>query len=237
VNIERATKAKREEGREVTSTLRLSAFLLLVAVTPGYATSCVEALHPPPLETPLESTSVGQQEIRPLVEALLHDAETIYLEGAHIVARNPRTESEATALSRMEQPHSGGESFHIGECYFHSAFPSVEGGGWYAKYPREMAETLVRLGQFDNFIFDAANSALLCETFQARFNLKLARELLDHAWMEFRGHPEQRDWAPADLDGPQSDQKCVDDLSHLAGPEEGNKVIDSQILKFQQQRP
>lgn len=148
--------------------------------------------------------------MRVVIEAILHDAETIYTEGAHIVARKPRSNSEADTISRMEMLRVGGESFQIKECNFQSAFyPMMEGAE--AKYSKDTAFTLERIGQFDNFIFQAVNEALACSNRQAEFDLSLSRQLLDHAWLEFKGRSEQRNWDPADLDGPKTHESWVDD--------------------------
>src|SRR5271169_4541301 len=96
---------------------KLAACLLIATAIPGHASACIDMSG----LSLLESSSNRQSPIRDQVEALLHDAETIYAEGAHIIARKPRTEAESLALSRMESLHSGGESFHIKECNFQDA--------------------------------------------------------------------------------------------------------------------
>jgi hypothetical protein len=170
---------------------------------PSQAGSCIDMSGLPPLESAL----VGQKPIRLVIESLLHDAETIYNEGAHLIARKPRTKNEAINLSRLESEHVGGESFHIKECNFQEAFyPMLQGAE--KKYPEDMAFTLVRIGQFDNFIFNAVNEALSCSNSQAQFDLALARRILDHAWMEFKSRPEERGWDPDDLSGPQKRESC-----------------------------
>ena len=94
---------------EISKMLKLAACLLLIVAAPCHASPCTEMVGLPPLE----SISIGQKPIRFVVEALLDDAETIYAEGAHIVARKPGTVSETVALSKMETLHVTGESFHI----------------------------------------------------------------------------------------------------------------------------
>jgi hypothetical protein len=170
---------------------------------PSRAGPCIDMSGLPSLK----SASVGQKPIRLVIKALLYDAETIYNEGAHLIARKPRTESEAINLSRMESEHIDGESFHIKECNFQETFyPMLQGAE--KKYPVDIAFTLVRIGQFDNFIFNAVNEALSCSNSQAQFDLALSRRTLDQAWMEFNGHPEERDWDPEDLSGPQKRESC-----------------------------
>ncbi|MGO9135553.1 MAG: hypothetical protein ACLP8A_16100 [Methylovirgula sp.] len=181
----------------------LTTALSVGIMSPTCASSCLDMAGLPPLE----SMSVGKKPIRVVVEALLHDAETIYKEGSHIVAQNPRTNREADAISTMEAQHVGGESFHIKECNFQEAFyPMMQGAQ--SKYPEDVAFTLVRIGQFDNFIFNAVNEALSCSNTQAQFDLSLSRQMLDHASMEFNGHPEERDWDPNNLAGPEKRESC-----------------------------
>ena len=181
----------------------LTLTMIIGITSPVYARSCIDMTGLPPLE----SASVGQKPVRIVVEALLHDAETLYKEGAHIVAQKPRTNRQADAISVIEAQHVGGESFHIKECNFQEAFyPMMQGAQ--SKYPEDMSFTLVRIGQFDNFIFNAVNEALSCSNTQAQFDLTLARQMLDRAWMEFKGHPEQRDWDPDDLSGPEKQESC-----------------------------
>ncbi len=181
----------------------LTTVMIIGVTSPAYAGSCVDMTGLPPLE----SATAGQKPIRTVIEALLHDAETIYKEGAYIIAQKPRTNRETDTLSMMEARHVGGESFHIKECNFQSTFyPMMQGAQ--SKYPEDMSFTLARIGQFDNFIFNAVNEALSCSNEQAQFDLTLSRQMLDHAWMEFNGHPEQRDWDPDDLLGPEKRGSC-----------------------------
>lgn len=181
----------------------LTTAIIIGIAPPTYARTCTDMAGLPPLEL----ASVGQKPVRAVMEALLHDAETTYKEGAYIVARKPRTNREADAISLMEARHVGGESFHIKECNFQETFyPMMQSAE--LKYPEDTAFTLVRIGQFDNFIFNAVSEALDCSNIQAQFDLTLSRQMLDHAWMEFNGHPEERDWNPADLSGPDKHELC-----------------------------
>ena len=75
------------------------------------------------------------------------------------------------------------------------------------RYPEDVNEGFVRLGQFDNFIFAAFQKVYSCQNIQARFLINLSERLLDHAHMAVAGHPDP-DWNPEDLDGP-SDKGSV----------------------------
>jgi len=205
---------------------------LAPAQTKEPSNSCMEMSGLPPLE----STATGEKPMRLVVEAFLHDAETIYSEGAHVIARKPQTESEAVALSKMAMLRVGAESFPITECNFQFVLSRMMQGDE-AKYPEDMAATLQRIGQFDNFLYNAVKEALSCSNAQAQFDLALSRQMLDHAWLEFNGHPEQRDWSPDDLTGPQTREACIADLPKGVGLQALGKIIDAQILKFQKEAP
>ncbi len=133
----------------------------------------------------------------------------------------------------MEALGHHGEGFHVKECNFQNGISFVE-----TEQKRNPSETetqiLVRIAQFDNFIFMAVGEALDCSNLKATFDLNLSRQLLDHALMEFKGQTKQRDWDPADLEGPSRSQKCADDWPHGKGLEQAAKVVDAQIKRFDQ---
>jgi hypothetical protein len=85
--------------------------IIIVTTAPCYAGSCIDMTGLPPLE----AATVGQKPIRVVIEALLHDAETIYTEGAHLIAQKPRTRSPiaANTLSR-DTAHNGATSSNPG---------------------------------------------------------------------------------------------------------------------------
>jgi len=166
---------------------------LLIAVIPAAAEPrCAEM----PLLQTLEAEAKAGKPASEVVEALLRDAEKIYTESAQIVAWKPRTERPSnTILDR---------NFRIVECHFQDAFSSVlkaEG------LEEKLRWTLIRIEQFDNFIFDAINEAVTCANTEGGRRLKVSRELLDHAWMEFKGNTKERDWDP-NLDWPESHELC-----------------------------
>jgi hypothetical protein len=106
---------------------------------------------------PLEAETKVGKPINEVVEAPLHDAETIYAEGSRIVKRKPRTEAQSFALSE--------EHFLISECHFENAFSSASKTD--TELPEKMQWTLIRIEQFDNFIFDAVNEAETCANTEA----------------------------------------------------------------------
>jgi hypothetical protein len=46
-----------------------------------------------------------------------------------------------------------------------------------------------------------------CSNTEAGLRLKVSRELLDHAWMEFKGDIKERQWDP-NLDWPETHERC-----------------------------
>src|ERR1700748_1190200 len=139
---------------------------LLIAVIPAAAEPrCAEM----PLLQTLEAEAKAGKPASEVVEALLRDAEKIYTESAQIVAWKPRTERQRNTILT---------NFRIVDCHFQDAFSSVlkaEG------LEDELRWTLIRIEQFDNFIFDAVNEAETCANTEAGRRLKVSRELLDHA--------------------------------------------------------
>jgi hypothetical protein len=133
---------------------------------------------------PLQVETKAGKPITEVVEALLRDAETIYTAGAGIVARNPRTNAESYAIPNKD--------FRIVECHFQGAISSAAE----TELPDRLPWTLIRIEQFDNFIFDAVNGVVSCSNIEARQRLKVARASLDHAWMEFKGNIKEREWDP-----------------------------------------
>lgn len=214
-----SSRARDGIGRMV----RLVAYLLLITSTPCFA-QCKDMSGLPPLE----SESSAGKPINKILEAFLHDAETIYTEAAHVAARRPRTDIESLAISRMENLHDFGESFHVKECHFQQSVVSASK----SENPTDSetaSAVLERLWQFDNFIFRAENDAESCSNTKAQFYLNLSRMLLDHAWLEFKGKKGQRDWEPADIDGPQTHETCANAMPLGLSPEQMTKIIEAQI--------
>src|SRR6516225_6307145 len=84
---------------------------LLIAVIPAAAEPrCAEM----PLLQTLEAEARAGKPASEVVEALLRDAEKIYMESAQIVASEPRTERQTNAISDR--------NFRIVECHFQNAF-------------------------------------------------------------------------------------------------------------------
>jgi hypothetical protein len=149
------------------------------------------------IPTPLQAETKAGKPIDEVVEALLHDAETIYAEGARIVGRKPQTQAQSYAIPDKD--------FRVKECHFQNVFSSASKDD--IRQAERMQWTLIRIEQFDNFIFDAVNEAVTCSNTEAVLRLKVSRELLDHAWTELKGETKERDWDPR-LDWPETHERC-----------------------------
>ena len=79
-------------------TIFVASTLLVISMPSIAAATCAEVPMGPLAS---EKKEKAHKPINEVVEALLSDAETIYTEGAHIVERKPRTDSESLAISRM----------------------------------------------------------------------------------------------------------------------------------------
>jgi hypothetical protein len=215
--------------------LALAASIMLAL--PSFAAAAGRDCTAIPGLPPLESDSVEQQPLKVRVEALLRDSERVYREYAHAISLRPQTESEVTAIIKMEQLHVNGEAFQWDECFLQNAYFNLNNivADNYQTSPRDvgaesLSDAVARIGQFDNFIFAAGADLISCNHEQADFDLKLSRQLLDHGWIEFRGNTAE--WDPDDLDGPQTQGECADDIPIGASMDDMDTIIKRQIKKY-----
>jgi hypothetical protein len=172
----------------------LAAALWVMIAAPALAApQCVEM----PAGRTLEAETKAGKSTDEIVEALLRDADKLYAEAGRIVGQRPRTKSESYALQEKD--------FLIEECHFQSAFTSTSKAE--AGVPDRLKWTLIRIEQFDNFIFDAVGEAIACSNTEAGLRLQVSRALLDHAWTEFKGDTKERDWDPK-VDWPETHESC-----------------------------
>jgi hypothetical protein len=146
---------------------------------------------------PLEAETKAGKPMEEVIAALLRDAERIYTGGARLVEWKPQNQAESDAMLD--------KNFLIAECHFQDAFSQASKSD--IEQPTRLQWTLIRIEQFDNFIFDAVKEAVSCSNTEAGLRLKVSRELLDHAWMEFKGETKERDWDPR-LDWPETHESC-----------------------------
>jgi hypothetical protein len=172
----------------------LAAAILVMNAVPVLAgPQCVEM----PSGRTLEAEVKAGQPTNEIVEALLRDAEKIYMETARIVGQRPRTRAESFALQETD--------LLIQECHFQRTISAVSKSE--PELPGRLQWTLIRIEQFDNFIFGSVAQVIMCSNTEARLRLRVARELLNYARMEFEGDTKERDWAP-NLHWPATHEQC-----------------------------
>jgi len=60
----------------------------------------------------------------------------------------------------------------------------------------DIEEGFIRISTFDTFVFNAVGETYGCRNTLARYDLMIARQMLDHARLASEGHPD-RDWTPS----------------------------------------
>jgi hypothetical protein len=121
-----------------------------------------------------------------------------------------------------------GESFHIKECHLQSTYDSVIGN---YDYGDTIDRMLNRIRDFDVYIFHAVLEAESCLNTRAAAFLKLARQSLDHGWMEFNGKTDEKNWKPDESRVPDNHEHCINDLFMLPHAQ-GEKLIQDQIERY-----
>ena len=201
-------------------TIFVASALLVISMPSIAAARCAEVPMGPLAS---EKKEKAHKPINEVVEALLSDAETIYTEGAHIVERKPRTDSESLAISRMNKLHDFGESFHTKECHFQQTYRSAMDD---YDYGDTIERTLSRLWDFDIYIRHAVAEAEGCSTARAAAFLGLARQSLDHA------KTDDKNWKPDESTLPTAaHENCIKDLSRLP-TERREKIVQDQIERY-----
>jgi hypothetical protein len=140
----------------------------------------------------LISANVAADDSQIQIEIILKQSETLYATATHIIAVAPQTKRQVDAIYMQ----AGGKWQRDERAFQQVLMPMLNGAQ--EKYSAEFLETLIRLGQFDNFIFSAVGAIYNCKNNEAQWNLKISKELLDHARMAFNGSP-KNEWSP-DLD-------------------------------------
>ncbi|MGO9004698.1 MAG: hypothetical protein ACLQIQ_21590 [Beijerinckiaceae bacterium] len=117
-----------------------------------------------------------------------------------IVGESPTTEADVDRIFIAM-----GNQWQIDEYAFQASFwPMAQGP---TNLPDDVLDGIVRIGQFDNFVFNAVGATYRCHNADAHWTLKIAGEILVHAKMASDSHPDP-DWNP-DLDsGPEDHTKC-----------------------------
>lgn len=145
--------------------------------------------------------TISADEALTKLAALLSEADNIYLGAKAIIDANPTTEDQVDRIFL-----TNGRPWFKEEMTFQTSLRQMSKAPQMfhdssIRYPAEVVEGLIRIGQFDNFIFEAIQASYDCRNTQSHFTLKLAKQLLDHARIASAGHPDP-DWDPDDINGP-----------------------------------
>jgi hypothetical protein len=130
------------------------------------------------------------------LSAFLAAGEDLYKRAAAIVHEKPKTEVDVDRIF-----HAMGSQWQIDEHAFQTSFWPMRDA---TDLPDDVREGIVRIGQFDNFVFDAVGATYQCNNANAHWTLKIAGEILAHAKMASDGHPDAI-WNP-DLDSVPDDK-------------------------------
>jgi hypothetical protein len=140
----------------------------------------------------------GQDEAHSKLSAFVAVGQDLYSRAAIIVGKGPTTESDIDHIDILM-----GNQWHIDEHAFQISFSPIA-TEQVIDLPTDVQEGMLRIEQFDNFIFNAVGASYICHNADARWTLNIAGELLAHAKMASDGHPDL-DWDP-DLDSEPKDQ-------------------------------
>jgi hypothetical protein len=122
---------------------------------------------------------------------LIQRADVIYADGAQIVATAPTNANSADETSIVYGKHFGAE-----ERAFQDAVSALPATG---ELRSPAAQATVRLGQFDNFIYNAFTATMSCDHVSAREDLSIAHQLVGELHRIAAGHG-RADWDPTGLD-------------------------------------
>jgi len=140
-----------------------------------------------------------QDNVRSELANLVVAAQDLYARATIIIDQSPKTEADVDRIFI-----SMGNQWQVDEHAFQKSFsPFVN----MPNLPDDVQEGVIRIGQFDNFIFDAVGAAYICHNADAHWTLKIAGEILAHAKMASDGHPDS-DWDPNLDSAPEDHAEC-----------------------------
>jgi hypothetical protein len=145
------------------------------------------------------TSAYGGDESHIQLSAFLAAGEDLYNRAAVIVRENPNTEVDVDRIF-----HAMGNQWQIDEHAFQTSFWPMRDA---TDLPDDVREGIVRIGQFDNFAFDAVGATYICHNANAHWTLKIAGEILAHAKMAADGHPDAI-WNPDLGSVPDDKAKC-----------------------------
>jgi len=132
--------------------------------------------------------------------ALVARGENIYAEAEKVVVAHPTTTSGVNDIAATV-----GKTFSQDEYAYQTSFlPVINGHA--GRLPADLDEGFVRVWTFDILVVQAVAETYDCHDALARYDLTVARQMLDHARLASEGHPD-RDWTPGS-DVPNDSTKC-----------------------------
>lgn len=151
------------------------------------------------LVCPCFTPAYAKDETHSKLSSFVVAGEDLYKRAAMIIDQNPKTEADVDRIFT-----SMGNQWQVDEHAFQASFWPMQG---MADLPDDVRDGIIRIGQFDNFVFNAVGASYICHNTDAHWTLMIAGEILAHAKMASVGHPDP-DWSP-DLDsGPEDHAKC-----------------------------
>jgi hypothetical protein len=131
---------------------------------------------------------------------LVARGENLYAEAEKVVGAQPTTTNGAHDIAATV-----GKTFSQDESAYQISFLPVI-NGHPGRLRADLDEGFVRVWTFDIFVLQAVADAYDCRDVLARYDLMVARQLLDHARLASEGHLD-RDWTPGS-NAPDDSAKC-----------------------------
>jgi hypothetical protein len=141
----------------------------------------------------------GKDEAHSKLSGFVAAGEDLYKRAAMIVDQSPKTKADVDRIF-----DSMGNQWQVDEHAFQTSFWPMQET---TNLPDDVREGVIRIGQFDNFVFNAVGASYICHNTDAHWTLKISGEILAHAKMASEGHPDP-DWDPDLNSGPEDHAKC-----------------------------
>jgi hypothetical protein len=129
---------------------------------------------------------------------LVVDGEDLYKRAEKMIKMRPGTSSQADEIA-----NGIGKQWHADEHDFQADVWRIRKD---INLPDDVSQGMLRLHQFDSFVFHAVTEMLDCRNILAASTLEIAQKMLQRARMAAEGHPEP-DWDP-DFDAPEDRGMC-----------------------------
>jgi hypothetical protein len=128
------------------------------------------------------------------IVALVQKADDVFSQAESIIANVPTNEADASAMASPDGP---GGRFYAAERDLQNAVGAIPPTG---ELTSQFSQGTVRLGQFDNFVYNAVSDALgTCDGPVARAGLRVAREILARRASSNRARKGQPELGPPSL--------------------------------------